>query len=326
MPGSEASTSAEQNFPQTRNEDGNKTVDNLKTGDDADDDEPKPEENVDFFIDDVERQDAETVEFLHSSGGTEFVEGAFGNFGEHSGHGIVPQFRLQFSHTQNIAAVACEFASEEEIHEEYLSEDVDKVEKFTEEKSQGVEIVVAFVVDKVVDEKADSVILGVAIDDGHIHVLNQHLDLSRFPYLPQVSRDVEKNRLEEEGEADPLVVLVILEFLPFGQLPGGSHAGVSKVLQSAAVLGDGERGVDPAVGVHDLLRNLLDDAVDGVADVLFGGDEQRARDEDDEGGLVVKPEDVVVDAYRVELDDALDGAENVKHFGGGFSSVTSTSL
>jgi len=77
VPGSEASTSAEQNFPQTRNEDGNKTVDNLKTGDDADDDEPKPEENVDFFIDDVERQDAETVEFLHSSGGTEFVEGAF---------------------------------------------------------------------------------------------------------------------------------------------------------------------------------------------------------------------------------------------------------
>ncbi len=43
------------------------------------------------------------------------------------------------------------------------------------------------------------------------------------------------------------------------------------------------------------------------------GDQQRADDEDDEGGLVVEAEDVVVDAHRVELDQPLDGAEHVKH-------------
>ena len=31
---------------------------------------------------------------------------------------------------------------------------------------------------------------------------------------------------------------------------------------------DGVGGVDPAVGVHDPARNAVDDAVDGVADVL----------------------------------------------------------
>ena len=31
---------------------------------------------------------------------------------------------------------------------------------------------------------------------------------------------------------------------------------------------DGVGGVDPAVGVHDAAGNAIDDAVDGVADVL----------------------------------------------------------
>ena len=62
--------------------------------------------------------------------------------------------------------------------------------------------------------------------------------------------------------------------------------------------------------------HLLDNAVDGVPDVLPGGDEERADDEDDEGGLVVEPEDIVVDADGVELDQPLDGAEHVEHGGG----------
>jgi len=47
---------------------------------------------------------------------------------------------------------------------------------------------------------------------------------------------------------------------------------------------------------------------------LLGGDEERGHDQDDEGGLVVQPEDIVVDADRVELDEALHRAENIKHF------------
>ena len=62
------------------------------------------------------------------------------------------------------------------------------------------------------------------------------------------------------------------------------------------------------------LRHSIDDTVHGVADVLFGGDEQACRDQDDDGRLVVKPEHVVVDPNGVELDQVFDGSEYTVHF------------
>ena len=53
--------------------------------------------------------------------------------------------------------------------------------------------------------------------------------------------------------------------------------------------GDGEGGVDPAVGVHHVVGDLLDDAVDRVANVLARGHQEGAYHQDDEGGLVVEP-------------------------------------
>ena len=51
-------------------------------------------------------------------------------------------------------------------------------------------------------------------------------------------------------------------------------------------VGDAEGGVDPAVGVHHVLGDVgVHDAVDGVSDVLPGGDEEAGCDEDDGGGL-----------------------------------------
>ncbi len=47
------------------------------------------------------------------------------------------------------------------------------------------------------------------------------------------------------------------------------------------------------------------------------GDEEGADDEDDEGGLVVEAEDIVVDANRVELDQPLHRAKDVIHGDGG---------
>ena len=48
---------------------------------DGQEDEPEPEEDVDLLVDDVEREDAETVELLDGSRGSELVEGAFGHLG-----------------------------------------------------------------------------------------------------------------------------------------------------------------------------------------------------------------------------------------------------
>ena len=57
--------------------------------------------------------------------------------------------------------------------------------------------------------------------------------------------------------------------------------------------GDGEGGVDPAVGVHHVVGDLLDDAVDRVADVLARGHQEGTYHKDDKGGLVVQPKNAL---------------------------------
>ena len=43
----------------------------------------------------------------------------------------------------------------------------------------------------------------------YLKFLNKHADLAPLGGLPEVPRDVEEDGLEEEGEADPLVVFVV---------------------------------------------------------------------------------------------------------------------
>ena len=60
-------------------------------------------------------------------------------------------------------------------------------------------------------------------------------------------------------------------------------------------VGDAERGVDPAVGVHDAGGDVVDDAVDGVPDEGLRGDEEVGCEDEEHGGLAVQLEDGVVD-------------------------------
>ncbi len=80
----------------------------------------------------------------------------------------------------------------------------------------------------------------------------------------------------------------------------GSNPGMKNVF-SGHMGGDCEGGVDPAVSVHDVGRDPVNDAVDGVAEELLGGDEKAGTEEDDSGELVVEAEHVTVDADDVRL-------------------------
>ena len=53
--------------PQMGEEDDGHAVDTNESGDDGHDDEPKPEEDVNLLVDDVEGQDAEGIMSLHVS-------------------------------------------------------------------------------------------------------------------------------------------------------------------------------------------------------------------------------------------------------------------
>ena len=122
--------------------------------------------------------------------------------------------------------------------------------------------------------------------------------------------------MEEEGEADPLVILVIFYLVLALDVSGDPR--LHQVLaDDAGSIRDREGRVDPAVGVHHVKRYLVDDTVDRIADVLPGGHQQGEDDQSDHGGLVVQPEHIVVDAHRVELQQPLHGTEHFKHGGGG---------
>ena len=74
--------------------------------------------------------------------------------------------------------------------------------------------------------------------------------------------DVEEDGLEEEGEADPLVVLVVVLVLGVVLVRRGyARVRHHRAHRRVHTVRDGEGGVDPAVGVHNL--DIVDvDSVD----------------------------------------------------------------
>lgn len=121
---------------------------------------------------------------------------------------------------------------------------------------------------EVFDEGFLAVVFALFTHDGAIEVEDQGFDAAGLPRLPQISGHVEKDRLEEENETHPLVVLVVFDFV--FAVDVRRHSRLDDVLAYPArqPVGDRERGIDPAVGVHHVQRNFIDDAVDWVSDVL----------------------------------------------------------
>lgn len=79
---------------------------------------------------------------------------------------------------------------------------------------------------------------------------------------------------------------------------------------------DRVRAVDPAIRVQHVLGQILTvNAIDRIANVLPGSDDQRERDEKDDRETVVQPEHSCVDVHVRDLDQAFQASEYVQHFG-----------
>ena len=53
--------------------------------------------------------------------------------------------------------------------------------------------------------------------------------------------------------------------------------------------------MDPAVSVHVRSSDPINDAVDGISDILAGCDHQGEDDQEDDRHFVVEPENIVID-------------------------------
>ena len=73
----------QQVHPCLGSQDDSQAVQQRQTGHYRQQDEPEPEEHVNLLVDDVQREDAQAVDFLNCTGRTKFVERAFGHLGEY---------------------------------------------------------------------------------------------------------------------------------------------------------------------------------------------------------------------------------------------------
>ena len=71
-----------------RTDDYHETIDDNERRKYTQDEKPKPQEDVDLFVDDIQWKDAECIVFLHLARSTELVEGALGHARKDVDHGI----------------------------------------------------------------------------------------------------------------------------------------------------------------------------------------------------------------------------------------------
>lgn len=122
--------------------------------------------------------------------------------------------------------------------------------------------------------------------------------------------------LEEEAEANPLIILdvFLVSLVPGRPIDARMGHFEADLFEVGAV--DGVGRMDPAVGVKDVLGDILGvDAVDGVADVLSRRDDETERQQDHHRDAVVQPEDGRVYVDVADFDEILQTPEYVQHGG-----------
>lgn len=123
--------------------------------------------------------------------------------------------------------------------------------------------------------------------------------------------------LQEEHETNPLIVSVLLS-LAFGIRFGivDAEEGHFQALSLSVRRGYRVRAVYPAVSVQNVLGQVLAVyAVDGIADVLAGRDDQGERYQQDHSQAVMQAEDGAVDVDVRDFYETLQTAKYVQHLG-----------
>ena len=104
-----------------RTDDYHETIDDDERREDAQDEKPKPQKYVDLFVDDVQRQYAEGVVFLHLARSTELVKRALGHPRKDVHHWIQTVFLVALCECYHLESKCEEGTFEESVHQEHLT-------------------------------------------------------------------------------------------------------------------------------------------------------------------------------------------------------------
>lgn len=225
---------------------------------------------------------------LYCTRSSVFVEYTLGNAGKHIDHGVNSFLLRCIRELQYSQTIAEEFAIEESVHQIELTDYIDEAQNLAGEVPIHVRVVIPYVHHQVIHENTfllRYVVLGIHTT---IHSHDQCLHQAAFPETPQPLRYITQNRLEEQHEADPLIVRVVFPCLDISEVVGHSWMCHLRADLSIERVWHGERGCYPAISIDGRSRQTLDDACYRVTDVLGGRDEQRAREQQYRGEVVMQ--------------------------------------
>lgn len=130
-------------------------------------------------------------------------------------------------------------------------------------------------------------------------------------HVPQPLGEIAHHGLEEEREAHPLVVRVILGRLAV--LGADARVCGTHALDPVERVRHGERGRDPTVRVYRPGRQPVNNALYRVAHVLRGRHHDGTGQQHHRGERDVHPEHGAIDGHRLPLDELLEAAQQFQH-------------
>ena len=113
-------------FPKARMYKGNHAVEQRETGQHGEHYKPKPKEDVDLLVENIQSQNAKCVQLLNRTGSTKFVEGTLGDAWKYFNHRIASLFLIHIAEFYHFGTVLEKSSAEKRIDEEYITNLDDK--------------------------------------------------------------------------------------------------------------------------------------------------------------------------------------------------------
>ena len=135
---------------------------------------------------------------LHVAGRTVSVECTLGETRKHLDHRIESNAPVPFGEAEHLPAVRTELAAEETVHHDHLQNHVHQVQRLREAVEPEAGVVRVLVARQVADQEGAVRRLRPLVHDRVLQAEQQALHLATLGGLPDVSRHVEEQRLEEE--------------------------------------------------------------------------------------------------------------------------------
>jgi len=144
---------AKHKCPDVRAEDDDYSVDDDQAGKEAQEEKPEPDEDVDLFVDYIERENTERIVLFNVARRSKLVKRALCHPGEDIDHRVNPVLLVAIRKRHHFNSVGEERPVKKSVEEKHLTRDIQESQEFTKEVSVGPEVVMLQIRVEIVDKQ-----------------------------------------------------------------------------------------------------------------------------------------------------------------------------